>query len=202
MYKMRSAVIESYYDSPQYLKLLRAKVEEMKKMESDEFYRASRLMDVYAVDPVAFIETFCVIKMTEFGGVPKPFFLFPYQRNIITKIQEWEFSNQDIEALIDKPRGMGMTWLICSYFMWRFLFTPNYSCFLLSRSEGEVDDGTSMPDNSMFGKIRWQLSKLPRYMLPEGYMPKKTRGTTTDMNLKLINPALGSSIIGSSTNAN
>jgi hypothetical protein len=39
-------------------------------------------------------------------------------------------------------------------------------------------------------------------MLPPGYQPKRNKGTTTDSTLKLINPAIGSSITGSSTNSN
>lgn len=199
---MRSELIQNYYDSEEYLSKLRHKISELKKMESDPLYRSARILDVYSVDPIAFIENFLLLKFTEFGGNPKPFFLFEYQKKIINQLQQWEMSNQDIEALVDKPRGMGITWIMCAYFLWRFMFTPNYSCFILSRSETEVDDGTMIPDNCIFGKIRWMMRKLPKYMIPEGFQFKTTRGTPTDMTLKLINPAIGSAIIGSSTNAN
>lgn len=174
----------------------------LKEMEADEYSRAAKIMDIYSIDPIAFIEDFCLIKFTEFGGAPKPFFLFPYQKKIIQRIHEAEMSNLDIDLLIDKPRGMGLTWLVSAYFTWRFLFSPNYSDFILSRTETEVDDGTSSPDSCIFGKIRWQLTKLPKWILPESFKAKKARGTTTDMTLKLLNPDIGSSIIGSSTNAN
>jgi len=198
---MRQALIQEYYDSPEYLTKLRKKVSVLKELETDELGRFEK-MERYATDPVAFIEDFCLIKFTEFGGDPKPFFLFPYQKKIIYKMQEAEMSNEDIDLLIDKPRGMGLTWLVSAYFLWRFLFTPNYSCFILSRTESEVDDGTAMPDNSIFGKIRWMMARLPRHIIPEGFKFKITRGTETDSTLKLINPTIGSSIIGSSTNSN
>lgn len=199
---MRNNLIQKYYDSDEYLTKLRKKIDILQRMEADVFFRQEQLLDVYSVNPEQFIEDFLFIKFTEFGGDPKPFFLFPYQREIIRKIQETEMDNNDCELLIDKPRGMGITWIMCSFFLWRFLFRPNYSAFILSRSESEVDDGTDIPDNSIFGKIRWQMRRLPNYLIPEGFQFKKTRGTPTDMSLKLINPELGSSIIGSSTNAN
>lgn len=177
-------------------------MQNLKDLESDEFSRAAKIMDVYAIDPIAFIEDFCFLKLTEFGGSTKPFFLLPYQKKIILRLLECEQSNQDIDLLVDKPRGMGITWLISAYFTWRFLFTPNYSAFILSRTETEVDDGTSTPDSCIFGKIRWQLARMPKWIMPQGFAAKKARGTTTDMTLKLLNPDISSSIIGSSTNAN
>ena len=199
---MRSELIQQYYDSPEYLAKLRTKVMNMKDLEEDEFFRAEQVLDVYAIDPIAFIETFCMIKMTEGGGMPRPFFLFDYQKDIILKIQEAENTNNDIEYLIDKPRGMGVTWIIAAYFLWRWLYTPNYSAFILSRTETEVDDGTRTADSCIFGKIRYMIDHLPRWMLPEGYQPKGSKGTTTDATLKLINPSMQSALIGSTTNSN
>lgn len=199
---MRQALIENYYESPEYLTKLRAKVKVMKEMEENEFERQSKILDVYSSDPVSFIEDFCVIKFMENAGQSKPFFLFPYQKKIIYKLQEAELSNQDVDLLIDKPRGMGLTWLLSAYFMWRFLFTPNYSVLVLSRKEDLVDDGTDIPDTTIFGKIRFMMKRLPKYMIPDNFEFKKARGTLTDMTLKLINPTMGSSIIGSSTNSN
>jgi len=199
---MRSALIEEYYNGPEYLAKLRKRAEAMKEMDADEFSKTALIYDKYAVDPVAFIEDFCVIKMTESGGGLKPFFLFEYQKKIILQLQDAENNNNDIEYLIDKPRGMGITWLICAYFLWRWLFTPNYSAFILSRTQDEVDDGTRTADSCIFGKIRFMIDHLPKYMWPEGYQPKGQRGTSTDSALKLLNPQIGSSLIGSTTNSN
>lgn len=199
---MRYELINAYYESDEYISKLRARVSNLKEMHENEFVRSERLLDVYSVDPIRFIEDFCFIKFTEYDSQPKPFFLFEYQRNIIRKLQEFEDSHEDVDCLIDKPRGMGLTWLITAYITWRWLFTPNFSAFILSRTESEVDDGTTSPDATIFGKIRWQLSMLPPWMTPEGFRAKKNHGTSTDSALKLLNPALRTSIIGSSTNAN
>lgn len=199
---MNLELLQAYYDGPEYLAKLRAKVDVMKELEGDEYLRVQKLLDVYSVDPIRFIEDFMLLKANKAdGSPPKPFFLFDYQKRIILKIMELENGPQEAELLIDKPREMGITWLLCAYFEWRWLFTPNYSSFILSRSEEEVDDGTRMPDGSIFGKFRWMLDRLPRYCIPETYQKKIVRGTTSDMNLKLINAAIGSTITGSSTNS-
>ena len=198
---MNIKLLERYYDSDEYLTKLRARISVLKEFEEDEYARAAKILDIYAVDPIRFIEDFCFIKADKLDGSPKPFFLFEYQKKIIYKLQELENGGEEAEFLADKPREMGITWLMCCYFLWRWLFTPNYSAFILSRTEAEVDDGTRNPQGSIFSKIRWQIDLLPKYMLPESYQRKEGRGTTTDMNLKLINPNLGTSLTGSSTNA-
>jgi hypothetical protein len=97
---------------------------------------------------------------------------------------------------------MGLTWLLTAYFTHQWLFRPNWSALILSRTETEVDDGTSTPDASIFGKIRWQLNMLPKWMLPIGFKPKDGKGTHTDSTLRLINPDIDTIIAGSSTNSN
>lgn len=199
---MRSELVQNFYNGSEYLARLRARMILLRDFEKDHYLRAEKILSTYSVDPIKFIEDFCFLKFTEIGGETKPFFLFPYQKNIITKIQEYEMCGEDIDLLVDKPRGMGLTWLVSAYFTWRFLFTPNYSAFILSRTESEVDDGSNLPDGTIFGKMRWQMKMIPAWLLPEGFEPKKARGTTTDMTLKLINPQTMGSITGSSTNSN
>ena len=193
--------LQNYYDGPEYLAKLKEKVRVLKEMEGDQYARAAKIMDVYAVDPIRCIEDFFLIKASKLDGSAKPFFLWSYQKELILKLQEMEAGSEEIEFLVDKPREMGITWVICAFFLWRFLYTPNYSAFILSRTEVEVDDGTRTCDGSIFGKIRWMLDRIPKYMIPESYQKKVSRGTTTDMNLRLINPTIGASLTGSSTNA-
>lgn len=194
--------LEAYYNSPEYINKLKQRVEAMQKM-ADPYERQALILDVYSVDPVKFIEHFCFVTADKLDGSPKPFFLFEYQKKLLYRLQELENSNPiNGDFLVDKPREMGISWTICAFFLWRFLFTPNYSAFLMSRSEAEVDCGTRQPNSSLFGKIRWLMDKLPPYLIPENFQPKGTRGTSTDSNLKLINPQINSLLIGSSTNSN
>lgn len=199
---MRSALIEAWYNGPEYLKKLQARANDMRMCEADPLQRSRMILDIWAVDPIAFIEDFLFIHMPEFRNETKPMFLFDYQKKIILRLLEAEQSGLDIELLIDKPRGMGFTWLVCAYLVWRWLFTPNWSGFVLSRTETEVDDGSADPSSSIFGKIRFLIAHLPPWILPEGYKAKGAKGTSTDMKLRLLNPQMGTIIAGSSTNAN
>ena len=199
---MRYALLQDFYESPAYLAKLQNRATNLKLMSEEPLQRAKLIADVYSVDCIEFIETFCFLKIPEYNNQIKPFFLFDYQKKIIRQLQKAEVSNLDYEFLIDKPRGMGLTWLILCYMYWRWLFTPNWSGFLLSRTESEVDDGSNLPDGSLFGKLRWMISKTPKFILPETFNAKGKKGNNTDSSLHLVNPVLGSSLIGSTTNAN
>jgi len=198
---MRSELIKQYYDSTEYLNKLRARAGVLQECE-EPLARSQIIADVWSCDPTRFIEDILFLKLVEYNNQIKPFFLFPYQKKILWKLVEAEQSGQDIEILIDKLRGMGMTWLVAAYMYWRWLFTPNWSGFILSRTESEVDDGTDSPDNSIFGKIRFFINHTPSWLMPEGFQSKMKKGTTTDSTLRLLNPVLKSSITGSSTNQN
>lgn len=195
-------MVTEYYDSPEYLAKAKQRVQQLRSCADDEFHRARMMLDVWAADPIEFIETFLFLKIPNFQNAVKPFFMFEYQKRIIRKLMEAEQDNKEHIILIDKPREMGITWVITAYYLWRWLFTPNWSGFILSRTETEVDDGSSSPDNSIFGKIRWLMARCPAFVFPEGFSAKGKKGTNTDMMLKIINPVMQSSINGSSTNQN
>lgn len=202
---MRFELLKAYYESQEYVDKLKWRAGVLQEMQRDEAGARKwfgRFMDGSPEGVIEFIEAFGYVKIPEFNNAIKPFFLFPYQKRIITHIVNAENSNQEHEILCDKPRGMGVTWINVWVLIHHWLFKKEWSAFVLSRTESEVDDGTSLPDGAIFGKIRWSLNRMPQWMQPPGFMPKGKKGTSTDMTLKLINPAMNSSIIGSSTNAN
>lgn len=194
--------IREYYDSPEYMQKLQTRADNVRLLAADPLARARMIADVYCVDFERFCEDFLFLIMPEFGDAIKPFFLFEYQKKIIRKIQESEMSMTDMELLVDKPRGMGITWIVSAYIYWRWLFTPNWTGFILSRTETEVDDGTASPSNSIFSKIRWMIARTPKWILPGGFESKGKKGTSTDSSLRILNPVIGSAIMGSSTNSN
>ena len=198
---MRFLLIKDYYDSKEYMRKLRARADVLSRCE-DPLERERVIAEFWSGDPVRFIEDVLIIKIPEFQNALKPFFLFPYQVKILWRLVEAERSGEDVELLIDKLRGMGMTWLIAAYMYWRWLFTPNWSGFVLSRTETEVDNGTDNPDDCIFGKIRFFIKHTPSWLIPDGFSSKGKRGTSTDSILRLSNPTMSSSITGSSTNAN
>lgn len=198
---MNISRIKEYYEGPEYLDKLRGRLENVKSLSIDPISRLHLMADIYQYDFERFCEDILFLIIPEFGDAIKPFFLFDYQRKIIDKLEWAEMDGGDQEILIDKPRGMGITWLIVAYFYWKWLFKANWTAFILSRTETEVDDGTAAPGNSIFSKLRWTIAHTPKWMLPEGFKPKGEKGTSTDSTLKLINPTNGAGIFGSSTNS-
>lgn len=198
---MNLRLVDKYYNSTEYIEKLRSRAKQLEMAAGDDLARSRMILDVWAVNPIEFIETFLWLKLPNYQNALKPFFLFDYQKRIILKILEAEQDTQEHTILIDKPREMGITWLIAAYYYWRWLFTPEWSGFILSRTESEVDDGSTSPDNSIMGKLRWLMARTPKFMLPEGFQPKGKKGTSTDMVLKIMNPAMKTSINGSTTNA-
>lgn len=199
---MNSRLISEYYNSKEYREKIKSRVENLQMLTADVINRKQQFHNMYSMDFEKFCEEFLFLMIPEFGDAIKPFFLFGYQKNIILKIQEAEVSGKDAEFLIDKPRGMGLTWLIVAYFLWKWMFQPNWTAFILSRTEVEVDDGTQQPNNSIMSKFRWMLSHMPRWTLPEGFKLKVEKGNANDSTLKIINPVIKSGIFGSSTNSN
>ena len=197
---MRTKLLQDYYQSKDYASLYKKRADIWNRCANEPGFIQKMSLEVWKNDPVEFIETFGWVIIPEFNNAVKPLFLFPYQERIIEKIHKAELSGEDHEILVDKPRGMGLTWILVWYQLWRWLFTENWGGFNLSRSESEVDNGTTDPGSSLFGKYRWGIDHLPQWMIPEGFVPKGKKGTTTDMMLRISNPQIGSSLIGSSTN--
>jgi len=194
--------VEQWFQSPEYRRKLNARFEALQKMQDSEYERARMILDIYSVDPVAFIETFLFVKLPNYNNSIKPFFMFEYQKKIVQKLWECEQDRIEHTILIDKPREMGITYIILAYFYWRWLFTPEWSAFLLSRSQDEVDKGETSPEGSLFGKLRWMTDLMPPWMLPDSFAPKGKKGTSTDREMWYMNPQLKSSMTGSTTNAN
>ena len=199
---VRIELLEQYYNSPDYREKLIARLESFQAAERDPLQLTQMILDKWSIDPISFIEQFGWIINPKFHNEVKPFFLFQYQKDVIKKVWESEISGQENEILVDKPREMGLTWVFVWYYIWRWLFTKNWSGAVLSRTETEVDDGTSSPEKSIFGKIRWGLSMLPDYLIPDDFTFKNKKGTNTDQSLRLTNPQLMSSIVGSTANEN
>ena len=199
---MRLDLLKEYYDGTEYRLKVQQRFSILQQCEADPLLVNQLAVDSWATDPIAFIEQFGWIINPKFQNEIKPFFLFQYQKDCILKIWQDEMDGKDHELLIDKPREMGLTWVVVWYMIWRWLFTKSWSGFVLSRTETEVDDGTADPSSSIFGKIRWSLGFLPQWLMPTGYVPKGKKGNPTDMALRISNPQMNSTLVGSTTNAN
>lgn len=119
----------------------------------------------------------------------------------------WDFQDKALVGLVEsinmgrdevweKSRDMGASWLALMTFFWFWLSPEGGGDFLLgSRIEDYVDKKGDM--RALFPKIRYALYRLPQWLRPKKFKPRKH-----DTYMKLENSETGSTIIGESNNAN
>lgn len=99
--------------------------------------------------------------------VPKsavvPFITYYFQDVAIDEIRKAIEDGYD--ALTDKSRTMGVSWIYLTAFTWYWIFKPYTSFRMLSRNEDLVDK-TDDPD-SLFWKVLFILEHLPKFIKPQ-----------------------------------
>jgi phage terminase large subunit len=116
-----------------------------------------------------------------------PVVLFPRQAEFLDWLAERYRSRTS--APVEKSRDSGATWMSCVFAVWLWLFHPGSIVGFGSRKEILVDRQGDM--QSIFEKLRTIIRRLPHYLLPRGFKP--------DVHLnymRLLNPAIDTSIIG------
>lgn len=153
--------------------------------------RQQTLLRVCEAEPLYFINAFCWLYEPRprkgVNGKPlpmvMPFITWPHQDPAIMTIEDG-LGFKDMGA--EKSRGEGASWISLMIILRRFLFQA-YSAFgLVSRNELAVDNPDD-PDSLMW-KLDWELTKLPKWMVPP-----------TDRNQTrhiLKNKANGATIVG------
>ena len=123
-----------------------------------------------------------------------PFMTWEYQDETILEIQKNIRSGKDL--LLEKSRDMGATWMVLLVFLYEWLNPVGGTDFLIgSRIEDYVDRKGDM--RTLFAKLRYTYYKLPKWLRPKGFNPRKH-----DNYMKLENPDTGAVISGESSNAN
>lgn len=122
----------------------------------------------------------------------QPFVLHPFQRDTVAQLQYHIEHGHDL--LIEKSRDMGISWLMLLTFQYYWLFKAGSQFLLGSRKQDYVDQKGDL--STLFEKLRFNLSRLPQWMLPIGFDPKKH-----DTLMRLQNPSLNNVIVGESSNA-
>lgn len=144
-------------------------------------------MELCRRDPVYWFNNFCFTFDPRRQDANIPFKLYPFQEAFITEAYKC-IENQE-EFGVEKSRDMGVSWMMMLLFQYCWMFRPGWNFHVGSRRENEVDDATDNP-STLFGKLRYNLSKLPRWMAPR-YQIKK---------LSFVNQTNGNVITGESAN--
>jgi hypothetical protein len=150
-------------------------------------------------DPVYFIDTF----LYTFNPKQEPFHLrfklFPFQKRLVRDLVYAIRHGEDL--FIDKTREMGVSYTILGTLLWFWMYEPASNFLIGSRKEDYVDNRrggtTGNKEESLFGKIDYMLSRLPKFMLPRGF--NRERHFTY---MSLVNPENGNAMSGESSNPN
>ena len=147
----------------------------------------------YAEHPVDFINHWGMTsdpRNAERGlPVVVPFLLFERQAEFVEFIVDHWRSSQD--ALAEKSRDMGVSWLCVAIAVWMWIFYPETVVGFGSRKEEYVD---KLGDpKSLFWKVRQFINLLPVEFQPVGYVEKVHAPF-----MRIINPENGAVIVGES----
>ena len=179
----------------EYRKNLEWRRELLLKAKKDRGFR-EKVKELFFRDPIfAFNAFFYTLDVRRRPWHHRPFCTFEdYQDSALLELVESIDKGEDI--LIEKSRDMGASWMVILVYLWFWLKPEGGSDFLLgSRIEDYVDKKGDM--RTLMEKARYAFYRLPRWLWPKGFNPKKH-----DNFMKLQNPHSGSSITGESNNAN
>lgn len=122
-----------------------------------------------------------------------PFILFDFQKDAVREFVNHIINGRDL--LLEKSREMGASWLLFSAVaVWFWIFGDGVNFLMGSYKEDLVDNKTV---DSLIGKIDYQITQLPQWLLPKGFNYKKHR-----THMKLFNPENNNLITGDTMNPN
>lgn len=167
-------------------KIAQQRIKMIARMEQEpQLAQAAR--QVYANDPVKFIDDWGITYDPRRKPAIMPFVMFPRQRELIEWIRERDLNRED--GIIEKSRDMGVTWLAVWYATWKWLFEDGTKVAFGSRKEMLVDKPGD-PD-SIIEKARMGIRLLPPQLQPANFKPKRDLAFC-----KLVNRANGASVTG------
>lgn len=154
----------------------------LRAKESDDW--KARILLACQNDILFWIKHFCWTKDPR-PGITNiiPFLPYEFQEELILKVKSQIETGKDL--LIEKSRDMGVTWCFLYVFMWFWLFKEGYDFLLGSQTQDDVDQSGN--PKSLFPRIRMNLQRQPKWMLPVNYQ---------DNFLRLVNSEKENTIVG------
>ncbi len=96
------------------------------------------------------------------------------------------------DLVIEKSRDMGASWMCLLCFEWLWHWKQGVSFMMVSRKYELVEDRGNY--RSLFGKVDLLHSRMPNWMMPNGWNPRKHRN-----NGQFTNPEFGGTIRAETT---
>lgn len=170
----------------------RFRVRTLQKAENDKQLQLV-LKEKCKYDSIFFCNTFCWTYDPRKEYPHLPYILYPKQEELFRYLEDSlkkANTGEKINLLIDKPRDVGATYTVMTWILWKVLF-DNFSARVGSRKEDYVDKRGET--DTLFYKIDYNLSKLPKWLLPK---------ESNRANMIYENMDIGSSVSGESANPN
>lgn len=137
------------------------------------------------------IDCFCWTKDQRKKNDILPFVSYEFQREAIKNIEAHIDGQQDL--LIDKSRDMGASYIVLYVLTHKWLFENGSDFRVGSRKEEYVDKLNDI--DTLLEKVRFNISRLPKWMLPKGFNHDDHLGY-----MRILNPENKNAIIGESAN--
>jgi hypothetical protein len=168
---------------------LEARVRINERADKDAAYRKV-ILELCRRDPIFFINHF-VWTYDDRIGVDAPMVCYDFQEEKMVKPYLRMTKTKGRERMtmcIEKSRGVGFSWVELACRAWAFAFLTNWSILIGAVHVLDVDDGgQEATHESLFGKLRYILNHLPRWMRDElfgNYLKKDSH----NKRLQIKNP--------------
>lgn len=142
-------------------------------------------------DIIFWIDLFCWTKDPRRKIDILPFICYDYQRTYIKDIER--AIDEQNDDLSDKSRDMGVSWMVLYVMEHKWTFESGSDFRVGSRKEEYVDQLNNI--DTLLEKIRFNLKRQPRWLLPKDFEPDEH---ATYMRIR--NTENGNTIIGESAN--
>jgi len=143
------------------------------KCEDDPVYQ-EKVLIACERDPQFWIDSF-TWTYDDRTRIDEPLVLYPFQ---VEKFVEPYKEMRTLQGRArwtrvgNKSRGVGATWVALALRLHSFSFLDNWSVLVGGAFQDDVDDGGQMATHQcLFGKLRYLIAKLPRWMRDRLYGP-------------------------------
>lgn len=180
------------WSEPDYNPVWLQRIEMLKRIRSGEVDLAA-LKKFYKDHPAEFLTDFATTfdpRMAEVDlPTTMPFVLFPAQVDTINWMRERWLARED--GLIEKSRDAGISYVMCGFAVWMFLFHEGTTFGMASRKESYV--ALAGDPGALLWKVMAIIASLPKEIRPEGFVP-----SIHATRMLIRNPENGSVIVGES----
>ena len=168
---------------------LRYRIAVLERAAEDLEFRAA-MMGASKRDILFWLNTFCWLheprpaRDKSGNELPQiiPFITWPHQ-DVAIRETKAVLGYEDIGW--EKSRGEGGSWIAVLFGLHDFLFYPMSAVGMVSKDERSVDDPSD--SGSLFWKLDWELTKLPKWMVPP--QNKIIRNKTNHSFVNMLNHA-------------